>query len=131
MAKGFKSGGKNFEKGHKPLGHKLPADIRKAKEITQQEFVRDTCELLRSTKDELQSVLKNPETPAMKLMIGGIIAKAITEQDIIRAEFLLNRIIGRVGFNTTLNVNDGRETPTINFGLTKADPLPDPNTIDV
>ena len=130
MAKGKKTGGRNFEKGHKPVTCKLPKDIREAKELTQKEFVRITCNLIRSTRTELTHVLEDPKTSALELMIGGIISKAIFDCDHQRAEFLLNRIIGRVGIQADINITDKQETPVINFGLTKTEALPE-KVIDV
>lgn len=120
MAKGRFTGGRSFQKGvaSNPKGSVgMPKDIRDAKKLTQNEFVKIACGLVKSTKAELQTKLNDPTSTALELMIGGIIAKAITDQDHHRAEFILNRIIGRVAIQADITMTE--ETPTVNFGVAK------------
>ena len=94
----------------------MPKDVRDARKLTQNEFVKVACTLIKSTKAELQTKLNDPKSTALELMIGGIIAKAITDQDHHRAEFLLNRIIGRVAVQADINITEDKP-PTVNFGI--------------
>jgi hypothetical protein len=105
----------------------MPKDVRDARKLTQNEFVKIACNLIKSTKDELQTVLRDPKTSALELMIGGIIVKAITDQDHQRAEFLLNRIIGRVAVQADITLTE-EKAPTVNFGVEKKKK---PTVIDV
>jgi hypothetical protein len=75
-------------------------------------------------------VLADPKTTALELMIGGIIMKAVTEQDQHRAEFLLNRIIGRVAIQADITMSDADKSPTVNFTVGKK-PTKKPTVIDV
>lgn len=121
MAKGKKTGGRNFQKGvvTNPKGCPgMPKDVRDAKKLTQAQFVKIACELIKSTKDQLQTKMNDQKSTALELMIGGIIIKAITDQDHHRAEFLLNRIIGRVSIEADIALTQST-TPVVNFGLSK------------
>jgi hypothetical protein len=132
MAKGFKSGGRNFHKGvtTNPKGCPgMPKDVREARKLTQNEFVKIACNLIKSTTAELFQVLADPATTALELMIGGIIMKAVTERDQNRAEFLLNRIIGRVTIQADVTLNEGDKSPTVNLNIGKK--TKKPTVIDV
>lgn len=119
MALGRKTGGRNFQKGQvsNPNGAiGMPKEVREARKLTQNEFVKIACNLIKSTRNELQEVLDNQETTALELMIGNIIVKAIDDKDHQRAEFLLNRIIGRVAISADINMTQDK-TPVVNFGI--------------
>lgn len=122
MAKGFKTGGRNFKKGvvTNPNGCPgMPKDVREARKLTQNEFVKIACNLVMSTRDELFKVLSDPKSTALELMIAGIVMKAVTEQDHVRAEFLLNRIIGRVSIQADVTMSTENKAPTVNFSVGK------------
>jgi len=116
---GRKTGGRNFQKGQisNPRGAVgMPKEVREARKLSQNEFVKIACNLIKSTRSELQDVLDNDETTALELMIGNIIVKAIDDKDHQRAEFLLNRIIGRVAIQADINMTQDK-TPVVNFGI--------------
>jgi hypothetical protein len=95
---GVKSGGKDWVKGQSgnPKGGiGLPKDVKDARKLTAIEFTRLASEFLYATKDVLQNKLKDPAATMLELMIAGIIAKATSEQDYLRASFLLDRILGK------------------------------------
>lgn len=99
MAKGRKTGGKNFQPGvvTNPKGRpRIPDDIRMANELTKNEFIRVVNKYLYLTKEQIQAELKNSETPALNLMIIGLISKAVSEGDQHRLNFLLDRLLGKV-----------------------------------
>jgi len=119
MTLGRKTGGRNFQKGqisNPNGGPNMPKEIREARKLSQNEFVKIACNLIKSTRSELQYVLDNEETTALELMIGNIIVKAIDDKDHQRAEFLLNRIIGRVAIQADINMTQDK-TPVVNFGI--------------
>ena len=102
MAKGKKTGGRNFIKGQiaNPKGGvQLPKDVLDAKKMTAVEFARLATSFLHLTKDQLKMRLENPIATMIELLVGGIVARATKEQDYMRAEFLLNRIIGKTKIN--------------------------------
>lgn len=95
---GKKTGGRNWVKGQSgnPKGGiGLPKDIRDAKKMTAADFCKLAVELLYTTRDKINEKLKDPNAAMIELMVAGIIAKAATEQDYMRANFLLDRIIGK------------------------------------
>lgn len=98
MAKGFKTGGKNFEPGHKlgkgrPL---IPEDLKSVRLLTKEEAERLIIKFMSMAVDELKVLVGDPHTPAMHGIIANIILKGIEGGDTMRMEFLFNRTIGRV-----------------------------------
>lgn len=98
MARGKKSGGRNFEKGNPggPGQPPLPPDVKKARKLNAAEFTRVATEYLYFTKDELKKKATDPATPIIELLVGSIVAKAVEHGDSTRLEMLLNRLIGKV-----------------------------------
>ena len=73
----------------------LPEDVKQMKKLTAEEFVRTVNDMLQLTKEELGYYIQSPNRTAFELLIGSILHKAVAEGDIRRAEFLLDRIIGK------------------------------------
>lgn len=98
MARGKKTGGKNFEPGNKVGKGRppIPEDIKQARKLNQNEFERVANKFLYLTRDELKAALAQPTTTTIELMLGSIIAQAVQKGDHMRLEFMLNRLIGKV-----------------------------------
>jgi hypothetical protein len=99
MAKGFKSGGRDFQPGQSgnPNGRPpLPDEVKKARKISSAEFIRVATVMMNLTKDEIIAKVKNPETPALELIVASILAKGIELGDDKRLNMLLDRTIGKV-----------------------------------
>jgi hypothetical protein len=99
MAKGRKTGGRDFKKGQSgnPKGPTpVPQDIRAARKVTQIDFERIANQYLFAKKADLAKASTDPETPIIELMITSIIHKAVVEGDERRLEFLLMRLLGKV-----------------------------------
>lgn len=109
MPKGSKPGPKkphsgSFKKGKdwiasngNPGGwKKLPADVKEAKQLTSHEFTRAVNKFFYLKRDEITEKLKDPELTMIDLMVGSMVERAAKEQDVVRAQFLLDRSIGRV-----------------------------------
>jgi hypothetical protein len=113
MAKGMKTGGRNFQKGvsGNPNGRpKLPPEIKQIQKMSPT-FVRAMInKLSRMTKDELAIHLKDPKTPVLEVTLGSIYAKAIKDGDYMRLNFLLDRTIGKVKEEVDISV-----TPQITY----------------
>ncbi len=87
-----------FKKGQtgNPGGRpKIPDDIRKAANVTTEQFVKTASEFLLMDRTELTKVLQNPEASMIELLIGGILAKAVKDHDSTRAEWIIARTIGK------------------------------------
>lgn len=115
MAKGIKTGGRDFKKGESgnPKGPpKVPEDIREARKLNQITFERIANKYLFSNKSEITKSSSDPNTPVIELMISSIIHKAVVEGDERRLEFLLSRLVGKTGVfidtskGFTITVND-------------------------
>lgn len=99
MAKGKKTGGKDFPKGvsGNPKGSPgLPKDLRDARRLGQLELERAINRLIYLSRAELRAVIENPDTPMFDITIASIIAQAAQKGDQQRLDFILTRVIGRV-----------------------------------
>ena len=99
MAKGRKTGGKNFMPGvvTNPNGRpRLPEDIKTIRELTQAEFTRVSNKYLQMSSEEIEAIVKEPSTPMLELMVASIISKAVIYGDQNRLNLLLDRLIGKV-----------------------------------
>lgn len=106
MAKGKKSGGRDWEPGESgnPKGPAvLPPDIREARKLNKQEFERIVNKFLYLTPAEIKAIAEDPKTPAFELMIGAIVAKAVTQADTFRAEFLIARLVPKLPEKITVD----------------------------
>jgi len=80
-----------------PAGRpKIPDDIKQAKRLNKLEVERLMNKFMAMTKDEISQSINDPTTPALEIMIGSIIAKAVSHGDPVRLNFLLDRLIGKV-----------------------------------
>jgi hypothetical protein len=99
MAKGRKTGGKDFEPGKSgnPAGRPpLPEDVRLAKNINQRQFELIMNDVLFLTKEELQVRYSDPKTPAVERMLVQLVRSAAWGGDPRRVDFILSRLIGKV-----------------------------------
>jgi hypothetical protein len=98
MAKGFKTGGRDFQKG-KPGGPGRPPhppDFKQLKELTRTELEYILNKFMFHTKEEIEAIMKEKTTTAIEAMVGAIILKAVDHGDQIRLNFVLDRLIGKV-----------------------------------
>ena len=99
MAIGRKTGGRDFEPGNNanPNGRpRVPEDVKQARKLTRMELERILNEYVYLSKGEITDRLKSTGTPALELIIGSIIVKAVTAGDQQRMNFLLDRLGVRI-----------------------------------
>lgn len=99
MAKGFKTGGKNFQKGvvTNPAGRPpLSPEIKEARRLTQTRFIELTNQYINMSKEELKAAEQNPKTTILELMVLKVMQHAIAKGDQLRLNFILERLIGKV-----------------------------------
>jgi hypothetical protein len=103
MAKGFKTGGKDWEPGQSgnPLGRRpLPAAYKKIQKLSPHYVRMVISRLARMTKDELYEFLQSSDGSSgpnmLEMMIGAIAVKAAADGDHSKLNFLLDRTIGKV-----------------------------------
>ena len=109
MAKGNKTGGKDFEPGRSgnPNGRpRLPEDLREARALNKTEFERILNLGIHLTAEELKNRLEAKGTPTIELMVLKIIAAAVNRGDEKRLGFILDRLIGPVPKSVDLSANE-------------------------
>lgn len=98
MAKGEKTGGRNFKAGNSgnPSGRpKLPEDVKAMLNLNQAEFVRNANEILSMSVAELDAVIGDQKQPVFKALIARIIKEGLMGGDHKKLEFFLDRIVGK------------------------------------
>lgn len=99
MAKGQKTGGRNWKKGESGNAKgapKIPDDLKDARRLNGPEFERIANKLLAMNKEEISKIASDPKTPSLELIVASVVHKAIVEGDAKRLDYLLNRTIGKV-----------------------------------
>lgn len=98
MAKGRKTGGRDFQKGQKggPGRPPVPDDIKAARALNTVEFERIANQYLYLSPYEIRLKLSDPSTTAIENAVGRIILQAITKGDQTRLQFFLDRLLGKV-----------------------------------
>lgn len=96
MAKGKKTGGRNFEAGHNVGRPQLPGDIKGARQLNQIELERMLNDLIYKTPKELQHILDSNQSSALEGIVAKVIIEAGRTGDQFRLDFLLNRLVGKV-----------------------------------
>jgi hypothetical protein len=99
MAKGKKSGGRDFEKGTSgnPAGRTpVPEEVRKIRELTKAELTAIVHKYAGMTKAEITAATLNPDTPVGEMMVASIIARTIKDGDAYRWNQLMDRAVGKV-----------------------------------
>lgn len=99
MAKGFKTGGRDWPKGQSANPAGRPAilpEIKEARKANANDLTRILHTQLKMSRDELKEILSNKETPAMDLLVANILSKAIVSGDQTRAGFLFDRAFGKL-----------------------------------
>lgn len=99
MAKGKKTGGRDFKKGESgnPNGrpHEKP-EVRALKRLTKSRFEDVAHRYINSTVDELQDKFRDPSTPALDLILIKVLIDAANKGDIGKLNFFLERLIGKI-----------------------------------
>lgn len=111
MAKGFKTGGRNWKKGESgnPKGGvRLPPEVREARRMNQVEFERVANRYLCWTKNELATARADPMTPAFDLLIINLIMEGIFEGDPKRFNCIMERLIGKVITKVEISSPEGK-----------------------
>lgn len=98
MGYGKKTGGKDFQKGQAggPGRPATPDDLKNVKKLSTNEMQALLAKYLRMSKGQLIALHKDPDVPAIDLLVMSIIQKAVVHGDHQRMNFLLDRTIGRV-----------------------------------
>lgn len=100
MAKGKKTGGKNFEKGHAPYLDSpgrppVTPVIKQLKAFNQEALIKILTTLSTATVTELAAMSKDPTKTILEMTIISIWKKAYELGDQQRINFILDRLIGK------------------------------------
>ena len=93
MAKGFKSGGRDWKPGE--TGHQLPSDLRRARRLNKVEFERIANKYFYSSKEEIAKAMSEEGVPAIEFAVCKVIVEAAKHGDTKRLSFLLDRLLGK------------------------------------
>lgn len=78
-------------------GHTIAPHVFEGRKLTKTMWEDAIYKYMHKPRHEIMALLKDPgPTPAFELMVISILARAVGGGDTTRAEFLLNRIIGKV-----------------------------------
>ena len=94
-----------FQKGNQAAkGIQKPEVFLKERKLTRLGLELIIQKYLHSTADELKAILKEPgQTTVIELMVISIMARGMSGGDTQRAEFILNRLIGKVPDKVEVN----------------------------
>jgi len=98
MAKGKKTGGRNFVAGMSGNPHGRPPQTEATRDLrsaNRARFEETLTSLIFLTIREVQERIENESVTALEAMIGRVILSAAGNGDHRRLEFLLNRLIGK------------------------------------
>jgi len=99
MAKGFKTGGKDFVKGvvTNPKGRpKVSSQLKEIKQLNATRLAELLNEFINMDKEALIAKSKNPSTTVFELIICSILKNAYDKGDQQRINFILDRLVGKV-----------------------------------
>lgn len=108
MARGKKTGGKDFARGgHQPKKRgkpsSLPPDLKMANDLTKTNLRGLLNKYLWMTNAELQQTIDEKTVPMIEIVIASIIAKAALSGDERRLDFILDRMVGKVKEEIDIN----------------------------
>lgn len=95
MAKGKKTGGKNFQPGvvTNPNGRPpVPEDLRVARTLNKIELEKILNKYIHMSKEDINKVVSSTETSIFEAAIANVLMKAAYEGDQKRLDFILDRL---------------------------------------
>lgn len=98
MAKGKKTGGRNFEKGNVPVGNgrpRLPDEIKQIRKLTTAEFIERFNKYLYMDRDEIRALAEKRSVEVIDLCILNSLIRCIKDGDYATLDKMMDRIIER------------------------------------
>jgi hypothetical protein len=100
MAKGKKTGGRNFEPGDntRQSQPRIASVFKDARALNKFEFERILNKYIYMGASEIGNAILNPDLPMVELIVGKVLVESYKYGDIKRFEFILDRILGKPKF---------------------------------
>ncbi len=98
MAKGKKTGGKNFQPGvvTNPEGRpKIPEELKEVRRMTRSEVELRILELWQKPEPEIKAILDDPKTSLRDKMIMRVMLRAIAKGDHAGLGFIMDTTFGK------------------------------------
>lgn len=98
MAKGIKTGGRNFEKGHKfgKGAPRIPVEVIEARKINKVESERILNKFLHLSLDELAAFANDKSNTVHEMLVARILYEGIKRGDHVKLEWVYSRLVGKV-----------------------------------
>ncbi len=99
MAKGRKTGGKNFPKGTSgnPKGRTpVPPEVKEARKYTSAELELSMTKLLTMPLEDLKEVSENPRSSTIDSILSKILLRARRDGSYSHVNFFIERMFGKV-----------------------------------
>lgn len=107
MAKGRKTGGKDFPKGvsGNPEGaRRHNQEVKVLRRLTHEELAHIATTLLKKKKEGVDKIADDPEASALSVWIARIIQTGADAGNSAKLDVILNRLIGKVSDKVDLTV---------------------------
>lgn len=115
MARGRKTGGKNFGSGENFYQKTVPPDLRQARKLSKLEIELIINKYLYTPIGELMAAMKDPMKDTIEILVISILITAIKKGDHDRLTFVLDRLIGKVKDNVELTINKSFHEQVVDF----------------
>ena len=131
MAKGRKTGGRDFKVGHKMAkgGAAHNPDLKRIRKLTQSEVAEIGSMILELNLKQLIDIKTETGAKALKVWIASIVARAISKGDAQALNALLDRIVGKVKDKIEMSGPDGGPIAVESNSWVKR-ALSDPETLE-
>jgi hypothetical protein len=113
--KKFKKG----QSGNPDGGRKHNPEMRKIKNLTQEELIEVGNMVIKGSTEEMRALVINPESNVLQAMVARVALRTISKGDPKALETLLCRLIGKVPDIVQLNSNN--TNANVNVSVSKED----------
>jgi hypothetical protein len=84
------------QSGNPGGSQKMPAELQKANKLSAKKFIEYVNRYINMDREEIKEDMKRKEATMLELLVAGMISRAVSQQDPVRANFILDRTIGKV-----------------------------------
>lgn len=110
MARGFKTGGRDFKKGvsgNPKGGPGAPQELKDLRKYSVNEIRGMVSVLLRATRPEVLRLIDDDSTPILENIMAQVLIKTYESGNFMMLDAVLNRVIGKV--KERFEIDDERE----------------------